>query len=346
MFNCNAFTNHLCITVSGFVTPCCRFKGFQQKFAYEKVNYVDHLTVNTNGWVTGCENCKLEEERGKNSYRNTHNENFGKSDKIEFLELSLSNICNLTCRMCGPKESDKWYNLIEENPELRKFFGKSSNSTQLSIDKLFSTIDLTNLTHIKYLGGEPFITPEFKILCDFLLRKNLIEGMSLWINTNITVFPTKVMKYLNQFKKVYLALSLDGIGNVNEYIRYGKSWDIIEKNIDNFVALKSNKIYPYIHTTVQAYNVHSIRDIIKFAERKTLDCHQNELRFPKHLAINALSPSYIDCITDEYNQDYFTNYSFDIDSNNKLQEFTTKMDNICNNNINNIIPLWKKNYDR
>ena len=64
------------------------------------------------------------------------------------------------------------------------------------------------------------------------------------------------------------------------------------------------------------------------------------------MAINALSPSYIDCITDEYNQDYFTNYSFDIDSNNKLQEFTTKMDNICNNNINNIIPLWKKNYDR
>ena len=121
--------------------------------------------------------------------------------------------------MCGPKESDKWYNLIEENEELRKFFGKSSNPTQLSIMKLFSTMDLSNLTHIKYLGGEPFITPEFKILCEYLSRKNLIEGMSLWINTNITIFPTKVMRYLNQFKKVsgplrehYIINLRDGIG--------------------------------------------------------------------------------------------------------------------------------------
>ena len=85
---------------------------------------------------------------------------------------------------------------------------------------------------------------------------------------------------------------------------------------------------------------------IKFAEHKTLDCHQNELRFPKHLAINALSPTYIDCIKDKYNRDYFTNYSFDRDSNDKLQEFTIKMDSIFNNNIADIIPNWQRNYDR
>jgi len=346
MFNCNAFTNHLCITVSGFVQPCCRFQGFKKKFEYKTLNYKNYLAVNTDGWVTGCESCRFEEEKGKNSYRTTHNENFGKSDKIEFLELSLSNKCNLTCRMCGPEASDKWVDLIQENEELKKFVGKPNNFEQFSIGKLFSTIDLSNLTHIKYLGGEPFITPEFHFLCQYLERMNLIEDISLWINTNITVFPTKVMEYLKQFKNVYLALSLDGVGNINEYIRYGKPWSIIENNIDNFVAIKSDKIYPYIHTTVQAYNVHSISNIVKFAEKKMLDCHQNELRFPKHLAINALSPSYINYIVDDYNKDYFTNYSFDIDSNTKLLEFTTKMDNICNTNIDNIIPKWEKNYDR
>lgn len=346
MFNCNAFTNHLCITVSNNVQPCCRFEGFEHKFNYQQLNYKNYLNVNAYGWVEGCDKCKQEEEKGITSYRILNNNSFGKSNKIEFLELSLSNKCNLTCKMCSPEASDKWGDLVKDNIELQKFFTLPDKDISISIPKLFSTIDFTNLASIKYLGGEPFITPEFQTLCKYLDEKGIIDNVKLWVNTNITTFPNKTINYIKKFKKVHIALSLDGIGKLNDYIRFGKSWNVIEENLSKWISIKNDNILPYLHTTVQAYNVHALNDISSFAKKNNLHSHLVELKSPKHLSINALSPSYVNSILNESNKKYFSNYSFDESSNKILQDFTTVMDSSCNININEVVSNWSENYDR
>ena len=60
------------------------------------------------GWDEGCLKCKKEEDMdNKSSMRQRLNKDFSGSN-IEFVEISVSNQCNITCRMCGPKFSSKW----------------------------------------------------------------------------------------------------------------------------------------------------------------------------------------------------------------------------------------------
>ena len=60
------------------------------------------------GWDDGCLECKQEETiLNRSSMRQNMNRSFT-SDKIEFVELSVSNQCNITCRMCNSTYSSKW----------------------------------------------------------------------------------------------------------------------------------------------------------------------------------------------------------------------------------------------
>ena len=90
------------------------------------------------GIVNECEHCFLQEKVGKKSFRQMHNEEWTKkigeeeihrrvkesivnewqmlSDPI-YLDLRLSNLCNLKCRMCSPHNSSQ---IAKEHKKLYK----------------------------------------------------------------------------------------------------------------------------------------------------------------------------------------------------------------------------------
>ena len=82
----------------------------------------------TGVWSEECGRCRSEEENGLNSRRQYEQQNWPKSTiekaqeqteldgsidveetPVEYYDLRFGNFCNLKCRMCGPTDSDAWY---------------------------------------------------------------------------------------------------------------------------------------------------------------------------------------------------------------------------------------------
>ena len=122
--------NHLSIDPVGQIRPCCNY-NFHHK-AYPKDEWpfktiqscgngiLDALPhqelrkdVEENKRHTFCNRCWIVEDGGGYSYRNNWNEwfdtktpeTFQREIRIEYLEMTLGNKCNIQCRMCNPWSS-------------------------------------------------------------------------------------------------------------------------------------------------------------------------------------------------------------------------------------------------
>ena len=113
MSNCAAFWHHTNIRNDNNVFPCCRFKTPIQKFNGDVVNILNSAEYKElrehQGPIAGCAKCDYEEFMGKESLREQFNKQYDmETVKLEFLEVGLDNICNLTCDGCWDEFSSSW----------------------------------------------------------------------------------------------------------------------------------------------------------------------------------------------------------------------------------------------
>jgi organic radical activating enzyme len=352
MPHCNAFSNHAVASVEGRWKPCCRFRDFATKMLvedftliqYKESEYFQNI-VNTmkDGWHSGCEKCQLDESINKKSLRQKMNEELSGKGGIEYIELSLSKQCNLHCRMCNPAFSSAWGDLIKRNPEISNIIYEGDN-VNLSLENVFKDLDMTKLIKIKYLGGEPFITTEIKDLFELLDKEGIIENIELEIASNCTLFPKKLVKYLKRFRKLNLFLSIDGIGNINEYIRDGKTWNDIIINVEEWKKYRSNhnNIEIFSLTTVQAYNLHQISKLKDFAKDHDINFQTHLLWGPKYLSIHALPIEYLQKIKDNENSSWVDIAKFNPLLFEEFKKFTLLLDTVMKKDIKDVIPdLYK-----
>lgn len=346
MPSCNALTNHMCITVAGSWRPCCRFNNFphvditKTSFTdYKQSDFYQGVVNNmAAGWDDGCKKCMKEEDRGHTSLRQVLNKEFSGTKDLEYIELSLSNKCNLACKMCAPTYSTLWNKLVEKNSNLKQFH-HTVVQPKIDVPSIFADVNLHKLKKIKYLGGEPFITPETKQLFEYLEYHNVIEHIELECNTNCTLFPEKWLPTLEKFKKVTIELSIDGIGTVNDYIRHGKTWNTIDKVTKQWAAYAANtNINLAIYSTVQAYNLYDMKNVKQYAKSLGFDHYSSLLVVPEYLSVHVLPEEYLEQIKDDYNQKYYAsiepNQMFD-----KFKDFTLNIDKVTGLTLSEVNPL-------
>ena len=333
---CKALYNHLFVQVQGYYAPCCFYKVKDQYhytdmswMDFFKSDYMEHIRNNMKtGWDKGCNDCKKLEEQNLKSYRNIV-DYYCESDspKIEYIEISCNNHCNIRCRMCGSHASSKW----------AKTLGIKELSGIKNLEEFLNRVDLPDLKIVKYLGGEPFITPEIKIL--FKWMQSLPNKVKFYCNTNLTLFPKKYLNILKSFDKVILGYSIDGIGLVNDYIRQDSKWDIVKTNLEKWEDFKSEcNIESYVHTTVQAYNFHNLKKLKEFCDEYNLRHSAFKISNPEEFTLNSLLPDYVDTYKDNYNVQFLNDYKYNQSLHNKLKDKTQQQDKILNNRLQDYIP--------
>ena len=336
---CKALYNHLFVDVQGFYAPCCFYKE-KPKHHYSNLTwkefhdseYMQVIRNNMeNGWDQGCNHCKQLELQNLRSYRNVVDV-YCKSDqpKIEYIEISCNNSCNIRCRMCNENFSSKWADTL--NIKVTKIE---------NFKKFLESIDAKDLKIIKYLGGEPFITPEIKILFDWI--QTLPNKIKFYCNTNLTLFPQKYIDILKTFEQNIVGYSIDGIGKVNDYIRQDSNWNTVEKNFKLWEELKQEcNLYTYVHTTVQAYNFHDLKNIKNMCDEYNLRHSAFKIFGPNEFTLDALPPDYVDIYTDDYNVQFIKDYSYNTELHSKLKQTTSNQDNLLNTKIEDYIPELAK----
>ncbi|MGI9494173.1 MAG: twitch domain-containing radical SAM protein, partial [Geminicoccaceae bacterium] len=192
-----------------------------------------------------------------------HVDNF----QMKYLDIRFSNICNFKCRFCGHASSSLWYDEYKmlfpgfDRPRILKA-GRSDDDLWRQIEET-----LPHVEHVYFAGGEPLIMKEH-----YMVLRRLIElgrtNVKLSYNTNMSLLQYKdeaVIDLWQQFDKVHLGVSVDGIGKRAEYVRKGTVWPTF---VDNIRTVKEQ--CPHItlrgNLTITVFNVMTFADIFRYLD--------------------------------------------------------------------------------
>ena len=247
-----------------------------------------------------CTRCFREEDAGITSTRQNWNDKWAQDRDytveapftIRYVDIRLGNLCNLKCRMCNPYASNQWvkeWHLVEdalEESEYNRLKNMDWPSNELVWDNLELIAD--SVEEIYLTGGEPTIIEEQYRLLDYYIERGTSNKIRLKYNTNLTNIPQKMLKKWNRFKKVQLNCSIDGIGELDRYIRYPSSWEKIQMNFLD--ARLHPKVNIEIHCTVQMYNILKLNEFLDWALPYEHKIYFNILNHPEQLNIRVLPP--------------------------------------------------------
>ena len=183
------------------------------------------------------------------------------------LDLTLGNSCNLECRMCSPVFSNKLKKTFDSiglsyNKHTVEKVEERWNREKIDIPLLKDR----SIKSLKFQGGEPLLYRHHLGLLRDLVETGRSSIISLSYNTNLTVLPPEAVKLWKEFKHVEINISLDGVEQTFEYIRYGSSWSKIEENLNKLSDLNTNNLTIQFTTLIQAGVVHNLPDLIKFCQ--------------------------------------------------------------------------------
>ena len=278
---------------------------------------------------------------------------------IRGLDLSFSNNCNMLCRMCQPEYSSKWVKIWDEfygSVEHLNIGGYTKDAHAFSKNFDADVDKLTNLSYMKIQGGEPFLSKEHRKFI-LSLPDEVIKNISFEYTTNTSIFPDKeLFEKLVKAKFITVRCSVDGIGELNEYIRTGVSWEQVNDTINKWAteAAWRDNLFMFFSPCWQALNVGALDDYVEFI-RLLMKKHSqyiflyssykigcNRVLQPEPLSIWALPKKYKEKLIKKYSKEYpawavktqlsvlgYLKDDKQIDTNS-LIEFNNNFDSIAN----------------
>ena len=292
--------NHISVGLNGKGRVCCDGYTFlkdqngnpalwkESKGLHSYFNSVDYRKIRKQ-MLKGerpihCKHCFHQEDHGAKSMRlqyldqyesdidkmikNTNEDGSIDMPEITYVDMALGNLCNLKCRMCHPHAS---YIIGKDWQKMGKPYDEKS-VYETKNDKWYvfpNTLRMLReaLPHIRVIftaGGEPMLVKEHLQILEMIIEEGHAGHITLRYNSNQTVIPERIIKLWRHFEKVEFNCSVEAVGPLNDYIRHPSKWEKLEKNIHFLDQLSHScrNIEIHIHTTLQAYNVSRIPDLL------------------------------------------------------------------------------------
>jgi len=263
----------------------------------------------SNTWSQGCWGCQSNELSSINSFRKSMLDAFGKQKNLsgpKRIDLLFDTSCNLACRICGPSDSTFWQkHLKENNIKFPTRYNDTSRTDEMIA--LLQTLDLSNLEQIQFCGGETLMGNNYWRVADIIasMVPNAKEKLLLGFQTNGTQpIDPRFYEIIEKFKLVKLFISIDGVNDKFEYLRWPANWSQVTENILQLrEQLPVNVMYLF-EETVCVLNLFYHDDVEKWIEK---NFPTNRLGDPvnhsKHLAnfkleLSNITKEYLDAMNE------------------------------------------------
>lgn len=231
------------------------------------------------------------------------------------LELRLGNQCNLKCVTCWGMSSslihDERKEMLRSGLLFENNLGWLHNRWQEEVDHV-DKADVTEwyetetfyknfrkmapkLRRLYTTGGEPTL-----IKSNYRMLEELIEvgntGCRIEFTSNMTTWNPKFYEALSKFDNVEIQMSIDGVEQVAEYIRYGTEWNKVKENVHRVVRMASARPNWNVvcYTVLQALNYEYVTDIWAFLHEvanknnKHVNWWPITLTHPPYLGLSAV----------------------------------------------------------
>jgi hypothetical protein len=316
---CLAPFKKLQIDPDGRCKPCCKYKVGTSNDLNEKLSPNANLIELWNQdefkklresfmkgeRPEGCKICWEEESLGLTSLRQILSKSVHTAPKHTIfeilpsqspaaLDLKLSNMCNLKCRICSPWLSTQW---IKEDRDLKLSEGFYKIYTANSKDRMFVHSEneqilkdwTPKLATVEFYGGEPLMQQEHERILSIMAESGA-ENIVLFYNTNGTIYEEKFFDLWKKFKTVRINFSIDDVEDRFEYQRKNAKWDEVLANIEKYMTLgkQTSKFEFSIYCTVSTFNVFYIKEFVEKLAHLNIDFWFNIVHFPNHFSIKEL----------------------------------------------------------
>lgn len=227
--------------------------------------------------------------------------------KLQRVDFRFSNLCNQECLSCSPlysskiaKSNIKKYNNNMVDDTKQSLYEISADAKEDILDTIRNNVDV--VSEMYFAGGEPLINQMNWDILDILEENN--NRSMLRYNTNLSTLNYKGRSIIDKWDKMenpfLITVSIDGIGDLNDFIRKGSKWNNTISNLRTLYKWSSKNPKQrdlMLVPTLSLLNIHKIVDYLKyFHDNFGMDMmqriHINTLNNPEHLTVYAM-PMYI-----------------------------------------------------
>lgn len=201
-----------------------------------------------------------------------------KSPTPGFVDILWTNKCNFACLGCTPELSTTINNvykqefatlngrtLEEYHPEIK---GEWQSGNEEKIRYVLKNADKIKFIHMQ--GGEPFLTEDIYDFMDAMIGAGLHKKIKIMAHTNGSISKNYrgkdlVKDYLAQWgQNAKINLSIDGIDQRGEYIRYGFKNNIWE---NTFNKMMDSDIVVGVSSRINFFNVATLDEFGSYVKK-------------------------------------------------------------------------------
>jgi len=263
---CRAFQHGLHVGPFGTVAPCCKWSGPRSELGTDfRSQWQTHEHRLAQGWIPECLDCEQDEQEGIDSHRIIMNR--GDLGDQGLVDMKLSTVCNLVCKMCEVKSSSKWLSMVKHTPQFdwhesqadRHMDMTRLNTNDQHMDQIKSHCEQAD--YIKFTGGEPMMLEQVKLVLEHCVTTGHSGSQTVQITTNMTHrLDSDWLTLLDQFDRVHIQCSVDGIESRYEYVRQGAEWGVVWHNLTRLKQLADQR--PHWQWSIQ-----SLDQVLTMAQR-------------------------------------------------------------------------------
>jgi len=202
-------------------------------------------------------------------------------------DYRFSNLCNFKCRMCGDMLSSAWeseqrqHDMIDwtnpqnnwMDPAVRKEIAQFQDQ---QVEAEFAqAVEEHRVEEVYWVGGEPLMYEQH-----WRYMKRIVElgdGPTVYAryNTNLSRIHYRGVDLfddiLTNLRDWQICASIDGTGQIGEYIRTGLDYTEWRKNYDTAVAASSHRRQVRIDFTLTLPGMFEVENIMKLAQETNTD---------------------------------------------------------------------------
>jgi len=207
----------------------------------------DHKLLNTDVYRSYWN--QLFKDRVDDAFDKTDETGATTMQTISF-DYRFNNLCNFKCRMCGDMLSSSW----EAESRKHNRWSKESQPWMASplreqiikfqdtqvVQEFVDAVETKTIKEIYWCGGEPLMWDMHWKAMERIIELGFAKEVYVRYNTNLsrTSFKgTKLFDLLPQFQDWQICSSLDGTGEVGEYIRDGLNYEQWLRNFKEGMAV-------------------------------------------------------------------------------------------------------------
>ena len=321
----------------------------------EKLREVNKKNI----WDPDCSNCRYLEASDNVSMRTGMNEGLKIYGQTEVsgparIDITFDISCNLACRMCGTHNSTYWQKHLKEHGLWDQPISTPRKKNQV-IDAL-SQLDLSNLRQLVFCGGETLLGQEYWDVTNWLSENvpNAKQQLTVCFQTNGTQsIHTRNFSIIEKLHLVKLHISLDGINDKFEYLRWPASWNQVT---DNILTLRENlpgNVMFLVEETVSIFNLLYLDELGSWVnDNFTTNREGDVINYVKHLVFGSfklqnMTQEYVDIVKQSAYSDLIpTNWEENPVAIKKMLEEIKKFDQFRNQSFEKTFPELANLYAR